>query len=287
MKVTKPWTGVGATNFNLVEISNAYTFGYGTGLQASGGQIGVKGVASNGAETGYGVYGSGFGAAGTTYGVYGTAGATAGLSIGVYGTTTSGTSQWAGYFVGRGYFSGNLGVGTATPDVKLHIEGGTDAELATGGFAVFGSTASGNIAIDNNEIMARNNGAATTLYLNNEGGNITMCDASGSVMIGTAVPATGYLLSVDGKVMCEELKVQMSGSWPDYVFADNYALPSLYELEASIKQNKHLPGIPSAAVVEAEGIEVGAMQVQMMEKIEELTLYIIELQKQIDALKAE
>jgi hypothetical protein len=287
MKVTKPWTGVGATNFNLVEISNAYTFGYGTGLQASGGQIGVKGVASNGAETGYGVYGSGFGAAGTTYGVYGTAGSTAGTSIGVYGIATSGTSQYAGYFVGRGYFSGSLGIGTSTPDVKLHIEGGTDAELASGGFGVFGSTTSLNIAMDNNEIMARNNGAASTLFLNNDGGNITMCDASGSVMIGTAVPATGYLLSVDGKVMCEELKVQMSGSWPDYVFADDYTLPTLYELEASIKQNKHLPGIPSAAVVEAEGIEVGAMQVQMMEKIEELTLYIIELQKQIDALKAE
>ena len=111
--------------------------------------------------------------------------------------------------------------------------------------------------------------------------------AGGNVMIGASVPATGYLLSVDGKVMCEELKVQMSGSWPDYVFADDYTLPTLYELEASIKQNKHLPGIPSAAVVEAEGIEVGAMQVQMMEKIEELTLYIIELQKQIDVVLAE
>ncbi|MBP9879676.1 MAG: hypothetical protein WBP31_05725 [Chitinophagales bacterium] len=287
MKVTKPWTGVGATNFNLVEISNAYTFGYGTGLQASGGQIGVKGVASNGAETGYGVYGSGFGAAGTTYGVYGTAGSTAGTSIGVYGIATSGTSQYAGYFVGRGYFSGSLGIGTSTPDVKLHIEGGTDAELASGGFGVFGSTTSLNIAMDNNEIMARNNGATSTLYLNNDGGDVSMCYAGGNVMIGASVPATGYLLSVDGKVMCEELKVQMSGSWPDYVFADDYTLPTLYELEASIKQNKHLPGIPSAAVVEAEGIEVGAMQVQMMEKIEELTLYIIELQKQIDALKAE
>ncbi len=286
MKVTKPWTGVGATNFNLVEISNTYTFGYGTGLQAGGGQTGLKGVASNGANTGYGVYGTAFGAAGLSIGVYGTAGATAGPAYGVYGTTTSGTTQYAGYFEGRGYFSSNVGIGTTSPSVRMHIDGGTDASLASGGFIVNGETTGTNLTIDNNEIMARNNGVASTLYLNNDGGNISMCYSSGSVMIGASVPATGYLLSVDGKVMCEELKVQLSESWPDYVFADDYKLLSLYELEASIKANNHLPGIPSASEVEAEGIAVGEMQVQMMEKIEELTLYIIELQKQIDALKA-
>lgn len=79
--------------------------------------------------------------------------------------------------------------------------------------------------------MARNNGAASTLYLNNDGGNVSMCYSGGNVMIGASVPATGYLFTVDGKIMCEELKVQMSESWPDYVFADEYKLPSLYELE--------------------------------------------------------
>ena len=287
MKVTKPWVGAGATNFNLIEISNTYTFGYGTGLQSGGGQTGVKGIASNGANTGYGVYGTAFGAAGLSIGVYGTAGATAGPAYGVYGTTTSGTTQYAGYFEGRGYFSGNVGIGTTAPAVKLHIDGGSDASLASGGFIVTGATTSLNLSLDNNEIMARNNGVASTLYLNNDGGNVSMCYSGGNVMIGASVPATGYLLSVDGKVMCEELKVQLSESWPDYVFADDYKMMSLYELEAAINENNHLPGIPSAEEVAEQGIEVGTMQVQMMEKIEELTLYIIELQKQIDALKAE
>ena len=284
MNISKAWTGTGTTNFPLLLVGNTYTFGYGTGIQAGGGQTGVKGTASNGDQTGYGIYGLGFGATGDTYGVYGTASTTAGTSYGVYGTVTAG-SGWAGYFVGKGYFSGNLGLGVTSAATRLQIDGGTDAGLGSGGFITNGLTTSTNLVLDNNEIMARNNGAASTLYLNNDGGNISMCYSSGSVMIGASVPATGYLFSVDGKIMCEELKVQMSESWPDYVFADEYKLPSLYELEKQIKLNKHLPGIPSAKEVEANGFEVGEMQANMMEKIEELTLYIIELQKQIDQLK--
>lgn len=300
MQVKKPWTGSGTTNFNLVEINNAYNFGYGTGLYASGGRIGVKGYAPNGGVTGYGVYGEAFGASGYSYGVYGTA-STAGNAYGVVGIASTtggggaaafgvygsanGTNAWAGWFAGKGYFSGNVGIGTTSPSVKLHVYGGTDAEPASGGYIVAGSVSSTNIAIDNNEIMARNNGATSTLYFNDDGGNIVMCNDAGNVMIGTKIPAAGYILSVDGKVMCEEIKVQTSSNWPDYVFDENYKLPSLYTLEKSIKTNKHLPGIPSAIQVNKEGILVGDMQTKMVEKIEELTLYIISLQKQIDALQ--
>ncbi len=286
VKFQKPWTGTGTTDFYLMEVGNLYTFGYGSGLYSYGGKTGIKGAAFNGDQVGYGVYGYASGGTGTAYGVYGSASGT-NSAIGVYGTTTGGASEWAGYFVGRGYFSDNLGIGTGSPATKLQVMGGTDAELASGGFVTIGTTSSANIVMDNNEIMARDNGAASTLHLNYEGGDINMCYTSGSVMIGASTPAAGYLLSVDGKVMCEELKVQMSESWPDYVFADDYKLMSLYELEAAIQNQKHLPGIPSAEEVAAEGIAVGEMQKQMMEKIEELTLYIIELQKQIDTLKAE
>jgi len=166
------------------------------------------------------------------------------------------------------------------------VNGGTDAEPGSGGYIVAGSLSGANIAIDNNEIMARNDSATSTLYLNNDGGDLAMCVASGNVMIGTTTPATGYILSVDGKGMFEELKVQISSNWPDYVFDDNYNLPSLYELESSVKTEKHLPGIPSGADVNKDGLLVGDMQTKMMEKIEELTLYIISLQKQIDELSA-
>lgn len=74
--------------------------------------------------------------------------------------------------------------------------------------------------------------------------------------------------------------------WADYVFDEKYLLPSLESVEQHIKANKHLPGIPSAATIEKEGLNVGKVQAKMMEKIEELTLYVIELKKEIDLLKA-
>jgi len=109
----------------------------------------------------------------------------------------------------------------------------------------------------------------------------------GEVVIGRTTPAAGYLLSVNGKIMCEELQVQLDGNWPDYVFSDNYKLRSIYSLEKYINQNKHLPNIPPAENVEEEGISIGEMQRKMMEKIEELTLYTIQQQKEIDELKSQ
>jgi hypothetical protein len=116
-------------------------------------------------------------------------------------------------------------------------------------------------------------------------GDILSLTGDGRVGIKTITPATGYALSVRGRIMCEELRVQLFNAWPDYVFADNYKLPSLLHVEQYIKAHKHLPGIPSAAEVEKEGIQIGDMQKRMMEKIEELTLYIIQQQKEIDSLK--
>lgn len=109
----------------------------------------------------------------------------------------------------------------------------------------------------------------------------------GAVAIGDATPikATGYMLSVDGKIACTEVRVQPTNLWPDYVFAPSYQLMSLNDLEKSINEQKHLPGIPSAKEVEQQGVQLGEMQRKMMEKIEELTLYIIDLNHTMEELK--
>ncbi|MBK6963269.1 MAG: hypothetical protein IPH20_04835 [Bacteroidales bacterium] len=110
---------------------------------------------------------------------------------------------------------------------------------------------------------------------------------SNDLRIGTTTQAAGYDLSVNGKIACTEVLVQAFASWPDYVFAPDYDLMSLSSLEESINRNKHLPGIPSAAQVESEGIQLGDMQVKLLEKVEELTLHLISQDKQIRQLQAE
>ncbi|MES2777894.1 MAG: hypothetical protein V4722_27185 [Bacteroidota bacterium] len=110
----------------------------------------------------------------------------------------------------------------------------------------------------------------------------------GNVYIGTDITdftkGNGYRLRVQGKIIAEEVRVQLLSTWPDYVFNDDYNLKSLNDVEAYITANSHLPNVPAAAEVEKGGIALGEMQSKMMEKIEELTLYIIQQNKKIEAL---
>ena len=175
---------------------------------------------------------------------------------------------------------------------KLHITDGTDVTLASGGELVLGPTTGANIAMDGNEIQTRSNGAVSSLFMQSEGGDVLLIpNEMGQVGIGVTsaanMPSNDYLLAVDGKIISEEVRVEVSGSWPDYVFDKNYVLTPLYELEDHIATHGHLPGIPTASQVEADGILLGEMQRALLEKVEELTLHVIALQKEIDQLKSE
>jgi len=116
------------------------------------------------------------------------------------------------------------------------------------------------------------------------GPHIAVTRNSGDVAIGGTF-LSGYKLSVDGNIICEKVRVMDSGSWADYVFDDDYELLSLAELARFIEINNHLPNVPAAAEIEKEGLDLGQSQKMMMEKIEELTLYILQQQEQIDELK--
>ncbi|MES2777896.1 MAG: hypothetical protein V4722_27195 [Bacteroidota bacterium] len=183
--------------------------------------------------------------------------------------------------------SGNVGIGTNDPGYKLDVNG---------------------------RMRLRHNGVTSGLWFNNSanvetsfvgqytdtkfgifgssGWQFAIDNIDGTVYCGSPnldtenlTKAPGYKLKVFGKVIAEEVRVQVKSAWPDYVFSKDYKLNSLNTVEAYIAANNHLPNVPAAAEVEKSGIALGEMQTKMMEKIEELTLYIIGLQKQIDALK--
>lgn len=111
---------------------------------------------------------------------------------------------------------------------------------------------------------------------------------AGKLSIGTTSLPTDYKLAVGGNIIAEKVRVKLQSSgWPDYVFDKKYKLPSLREIELFIQQHQHLPGVPSAAEVEKEGIDLGDNQAVLLKKIEELTLHLIELSKKVDQLSEE
>jgi hypothetical protein len=123
-------------------------------------------------------------------------------------------------------------------------------------------------------------------WIRNEKNGLYVIDEN--VGIGIIPPAESkYKLFVTGGILTEEVKVELKGGpdWPDYVFASNYKLNSLSDVEAYISKNKHLPDLPSAESVRKEGINLGEMNAILLQKVEELTLYIIQQQKQIDELR--
>lgn len=101
--------------------------------------------------------------------------------------------------------------------------------------------------------------------------------SNGNVGIGTSLPDSK--LTVKGKIHSEEVKVDLSVPGPDYVFKKDYDLKPLAEVHDYIIKNGHLPNIPSAKEMEENGIELGEMNMKLLEKIEELTLYIFQSQK--------
>ena len=100
-------------------------------------------------------------------------------------------------------------------------------------------------------------------------------------------PSNQYKVYIQGGVVAEEVKVQLRGDWADYVFEDDYELPKLEEVEKAIQQEGKLPDFPSAATVKEEGLIMGKITTLQQEKIEELFLYMIEMQKEVKACHEE
>jgi hypothetical protein len=207
---------------------------------------------------------------------------------------------------GNGYFGGNVGIGTTTPNEKLEIGGnlrinnGENCSIfPTGHSLTFGgrqdyahvsylfrpSWGTPSPTYSNFQLQkATNNGVFTTAVMfTTDGGNSYI--NSGNVGIGTTSP--DEKLTVNGVIHAKEVKVDLSGALADFVFKPDYKLMSLNQVEQFVKTNNHLPQMPSAEEVDKNGLSVGEMQNKLLQKVEELTLYMIGQQKTIDQQQAQ
>ena len=186
---------------------------------------------------------------------------------------------------------GNVGIGTSEPENAeawtkvVEIKGGTDSKMLVSSdqintgiwshnFGFYGAPAGGIAGTATNHSFS--------IMTNKTARMVVTPD--GNVGIGIETPTDK--LAVNGNIRAREVKVE-NNNWPDYVFTRDYQLPTLQETEKHIKDKGHLPGIPSAAEVKANGIDLGEMNAKLLQKIEELTLHLIEMKKENQQLRLE
>ncbi|WP_024769127.1 tail fiber protein [Aquimarina macrocephali] len=189
---------------------------------------------------------------------------------------------------------GKIGIGTTNPNDKLHVNGDTTLNIYHGTTQGHLNFRQGQPVTDVAIVTAQHgfatynglriNGTNGVSIGTNNGVERLRVDSAGNVGIGTTSP--DMKLTVKGNIHAEEVLIDLNVPAPDYVFKKDYNLRSIEEVEKFIIENSHLPEIPSAKEFEQNGVMQAEMDMNLLKKIEELTLYTIQQQKEIEELKS-
>lgn len=203
-------------------------------------------------------------------------------------TFASAQNVWEGTQIPTTSLYGKVGIGTNSPAARLHVGVGNSGSSFTKGmiinnYAGLGSTNGYLLSITEEQAISPPQPATLLFAVDRYQTIIPNKLRIGSLAANGAY--ANYKLSVDGDMIAKRCVIQVN-SWADFVFQKNYTLPSLQEVERYISKNQHLPGIPGEQEVLEKGVEVGEMNALLLQKVEELTLYVIQLQKEIDGLKS-
>ena len=202
----------------------------------------------------------------------------------IYLTPTTGT----GYSLSMTNTGLNL-MSTSGTNVALNTSGLTVGNNIAGQQASAVISPSGFLTLNTasstgNAIGISYNGYNGTTFTVSPTGNVTanLINSKGVIVGNPSSVPIGYNLYVTGGILTEKVKVAINGSanWADFVFDKDYKLKSLSSIESFINTNKHLPDVPSAKAVSENGVDVAKMDAVLLQKVEELTLYLIQLQKQ-------
>ena len=184
--------------------------------------------------------------------------------------------------------NGNVGIGTPNPGSLLTVKNdfqGYTYITADNAFTPAAGVGSGFAVTENNAVawyLRSERDYSSRFSIGNPTGTKLTISGYGYVGIGTTNPQS--LLAVNGTITAKEINVTLTG-WSDYVFEQDYKLKNLSEVESYIKENKHLPDVPSASNVIENGANLGDMNRILLQKVEEMTLYMIEMQKQLEIQK--